>query len=254
MTQKIKAVCVPRLLRALLWCAAVLALPASAAGVTLDFNDLDHTFLGVGDRFTYQGLTLTTTSTASEASNGDLAGGIFDGFNPGMCMGLSCPVNNGSHGYYAALNDGALAMSAGASSTVQLSSFDASFIGQLQPAGAPPGYPLVAGLLEVRGYAADGSYMSERLELAGPHPALQEYYMARYEMSAGFASQRFANVSFFALSCNLAGECGTSKDNSGQFAIDNLSLSISPVPEPAAWLSLLAGLGCLHFLRRRRAI
>ena len=254
MTQKVPAIWRRAPLCAALLTALTMAVPASAADLKLDFDDLDYTFLGAGDSFSYQGLQLTATSGLGDAAPGDLVGGIFDGNDPGMCMGLSCPVDNYSHGYYAGLNDGALAINGGAASGLHVKSFDASFIGAFPRDAYQNYYPAVAGLLEVRGYKADGSYVAERFELAGPYPVGTDFYMAHFDTSAGFASQAFTNVAFFAYSCNLAGECDAFKNNAGQFALDNLALSVSAVPEPATWMTLLAGLGALGVLRRRRSV
>lgn len=230
------------------------AAPAHAADLTLDFDDVGYGFLGAGDGFEYKGLLLTAASGLGDAAPGDLVGAIFDGNDPGMCQRLSCPVDNLTPGYYAGLNDGALIVNALQPAGLRVKSFDASFIGAFERNGYEQFYPPVAGLLEVRGYAADGSYQFERFELAGPYPVGTEFYMAHFETSAGFASQSFANVAFFAYSCNLAGDCDAFKDNSGQFALDNLALVTAPVPEPSSGLMLLGGLGVLAALRRRRSV
>lgn len=227
---------------------------AHADELTLDFDDLSKGFLGASDSFVHKGMLLTAASGLDDSAPGDLVGAIFDGNDPDMCQSLSCPVDNYSPGYYAGLNDGALIVTATQPAGLHVKSFDASFIGAFNLNGYEQFYPPVAGLLEVRGYAADGSYQWERFELAGPYPVGAEFYMAHFETSAGFASQAFANVSFFAYSCNLAGDCDAFEDNSGQFALDNLALVTAPVPEPSSWLMLLGGLGALTALLRRRSV
>src|SRR5262249_20448382 len=113
-------------------------------------------------------------------------------------------------------------------------------------------YPDVAGLLEIRGYRADGSFSVERFDLQG---ALgQEFYMNHYETSAGFASQGFTSFSIFAYACNFDGLCSAFENNAGQFALDNVAMQISAVPEPASWLMLLGGFGTVSLLRRRRSV
>ena len=226
--------------------------PATAGTLTLDFDDLDYSFLGVGDSFAYHGLQLTALSGLPDAETGDLAGGIFDGQGSAMCIALQCPVDNNSHGYYAGLNDGVLLLEGGKGG-LQVQSFDASFIGAFPRAREIHYYPDVAGLLEVRGFKADGSFVAERFQLAGTGPAGADFTMQHFETSAGFASQSFTELAFFAYSCNFVGDCVAFETNAGQFALDNLNLQVSAVPEPSSWLMLLGGLGTLGFVRRRRA-
>ncbi|MYM68388.1 VPLPA-CTERM sorting domain-containing protein [Pseudoduganella sp. FT55W] len=77
--------------------------------------------------------------------------------------------------------------------------------------------------------------------------------MAHFETSAAFASQNFTSIAFFAYSCDLDGNCAAFNDNSGQFALDNLQLGVSAVPEPSSGLMLLGGLGAIAAVRRRRS-
>lgn len=226
--------------------------PALAGDVTLDFDDLGVGFLGAGDQFGHKGLQLAAYSNLPDGQPGDLVGAIFDGNDPGMCLGLSCPVNNYTPGYYAGLNDGVLVIDSGKTTGMHIKSFDASFIGSFVRMGYDHYYPDVAGLLEVRGYSADGSYLTERFNLNAPWG--QDFRMDHYETSAGFASHAFTEVAIFAYSCNFAGECAAFVDNSGQFALDNLNMAITAVPEPTSWMMLLGGFGTLAVARRRRSL
>jgi len=239
-------------LHAALAAAFCTTLPAHAGDVTLDFDDVGYGFLGAGDSFDYKGLQLTAASGLGDAEPGDLVGAVFDGNDPGMCMRLSCPVDNHTPGYYAGLNDGALVVS-GQNAGLQIKSFDASFIGAFERNGIIQFYPEVAGLLEVRGFAADGSYLSVRFALKGPYPYGTDFYMAHFETSAAFASQTFTSLAFFAYSCDFDGNCAAFHDNAGQFALDNLQLGVSAVPEPSTALMLLGGLGAIAAVRRRRS-
>jgi len=224
---------------------------ALADNITLDFDDLGYSFLGAGDSFAHQGLQLSALSGLSDSEPGDLVGAIFDGNDPGMCMRLSCPINNGTAGYYAGLNDGVLLIDSATPGGLYVKSFDASFIGSF-PRNGTDTYPDVAGVLEVRGYSADGSFISEHFSLNGPSGV--DFLMQRYETSAGFASQAFTEIAFFTYGCNFNGDCLAFGDNTGQFALDNISMDVSPVPEPGAWMMLLGGLGTVAVFRRRRAV
>jgi hypothetical protein len=224
--------------------------PALAGDVTLDFDDLGVGFLGAGDQFGHKGLQLTAYSNLPDGQPGDLVGAIFDGNDLSMCQRLSCPVNNYTPGYYAGLNDGVLVIDAGQANGMHVKSFDASFIGAYERNdNFDLTYPEVAGLLEIRGYAADGSYMTERFSLSGPFGT--NFYMDHYETSASFVSHAFTEVAIFAYSCNFAGQCAAFENNAGQFALDNVNMAITAVPEPGSWMMLLGGLGTIAVTRRR---
>jgi hypothetical protein len=168
-----------------------------------------------------------------------------------MCMRLVCPVNNYTPGYFAGLNDGALVIDSAQPGGLQIKSFDASFIGSFEVQYPYVYYPPVAGLLEIRGYSADGSFISERFQLEGNRGA--DFYMQHYETSASFASHSFSEIAIFAYSCNFNGDCVAFDNNAGQFALDNVNMQISAVPEPASWMLLLGGFGTIAAYRRRKA-
>jgi hypothetical protein len=229
------------------------ATPALAGDVTLDFDELGVGFLGAGDQFNHKGLQLTAYSGLPDGQPGDLVGAIFDGNDPSMCQRLLCPVNNYTPGYYAGLNDGVLVIDSGQTTGMHIKSFDASFIGAFERQGDVT-YPDVAGLLEVRGFTADGSYVTERFNLNGLGVVGSNFYMDHYETSAGFASHAFTEVAIFAYSCNFSGECAAFENNAGQFALDNVNMAITAVPEPTSWMMLLGGLGTIAVARRRRSL
>jgi len=236
--------------------AAALALslssPAFAGDLTLDFDDLEHTFLGAGDSFQHKGLQLTAYSNLDEAQTGDLVGGLFDGRDPALCMALLCPIVNNSPGYYAGLNDGVLVIDSGSAQSLHIKSFDASFIGSFERAGQDHTYPEVAGLLELRGYRADGSFLAEQFRLPGLGYVGSDFHMSHYDTSAAFASQGFTEFAIFGYSCDFSGKCAAFENNAGQFALDNVNMQISAVPEPGSWMMLLGGFGTIAAFRRRR--
>ena len=69
---------------------------------------------------------------------------------------------------------------------------------------------------------------------------------------AGFASQGFAEFAIFGYSCDFSGKCAAFETNAGQFALDNVNMQISAVPEPGSWMMLLGGFGTIAAFRRRR--
>ena len=53
--------------------------------------------------------------------------------------------------------------------------------------------------------------------------------------------------------CNgSTGSCGAFRTDLGQFALDNIALDVTPVPEPAEWALMLAGLTAVAGVARRR--
>ena len=67
-----------------------------------------------------------------------------------------------------------------------------------------------------------------------------------------FASQGFAEFAIFGYSCDFSGKCAAFETNAGQFALDNVNMQISAVPEPGSWMMLLGGFGTIAAFRRRR--
>lgn len=64
------------------------------------------------------------------------------------------------------------------------------------------------------------------------------------ESFSNFNFTEFANISSLTI---------TGGQEFPEFAIDNVALSIAEVPEPASWATLVAGLGILCSVRRRRS-
>jgi len=231
---------------AMLAAAACVAAPAAVADTVLDFEDLAPTMLGYQQSFEHKGYRLTATLPGEDNLPGDLVGGIFPG-DAASCLGMRCPLGVQSEAYYAGLNDGALVIESLGGTGVQVHAFNASFIG----AHDDLDYPAVAGLLEVRGYLADGSTMSRQYDLPGLFG--NDFFMRPFETDSAFAATTFTQVAIFAYSCGFNGICEAFSTGQGQFGIDNIVTEISAVPEPATWLMLLAGLGAVTTLARRRA-
>ncbi len=230
---------------------ACTAAPAALADTVLDFDDLAPAMLGYGQGFEHKGYRLTPTLPGEDNLPEDLVGGIFPGYNTAACLGMRCPLGAESPAYYAGLNDGALQIEAIGGGGVQVHAFDASFIGAHQDID----YPAVAGLIEVRGFLADGSYLSRQYELPGLFG--NDFFMRHYDVDSAFAATTFTQVAVFAYSCGFNGLCSAFSTGQGQFALDNLVTSISAVPEPATLAMLLPGLAVLaasaRSARRRRA-
>lgn len=235
--------------RLALMLAACTAAPAALADTVLDFDSFAPTMLGYNQRFKDQGYRLTAYLAGDGNRPDDLAGAIFDGNTNAGCLGLSCPTNNFTPGYYAGLNDGVLLIDSLSGNGVHIHSFDASFIGAHQDND----YPQTAGLIEVRGFLSDGSYLSRQFDLRGPLG--NEFFMDHYVTDSVFANTAFTEVAFFAYSCDYSSQCVAFGSGQGQFALDNVTTAVTaaaPVPEASSWLLLLSGLSAVSFAARRR--
>ena len=222
--------------------AAACGAPAAQA-VVIDFEGLQGTVLGHDEWFVQGGVRFSGLSYSADALPGDAVGMVVDGSDAGVCVNLACPPAQTGN-YYAGINDGVLTMSAASGSgTIQVAGFDASFIGS--QLGAT--YPSVAGFLRVQGFGANGSTLYEDFLFPG---GSKGFAFQHFNTSAAFGARNFTDVSFFAFNCEASGNCSAFQTNKGQFALDNVIVS---VPEPTTYLMLLLGLAGIGALARRRA-
>ena len=221
--------------------AGMAAMPAAHA-TPIDFEGIGNDFIFDRDTVYHAGYNFSGAFIGDPSEGGGMVGAVIDGSNSGLCELMTCPYNNASN-YLAGLNDGALFMTAATpGASLRLGEFDASFIGSDQEV-----IPWIAGLLQIRGTRADGSYFDELFELNDP-----EYGgFAHYQTSDAFRDNEFVELAFFAYSCNHAGLCNAFNSDKGQFGLDNLAMV---VPEPATCLSFATGLLLMGALSRRRAV
>lgn len=229
------------LLAAAVLSAASIALPAHAE--LLDFESLGAQAVHYTDVLQHGAYTLKGESGLDDALPEDLVGGIMDGSRAADCQWLACPLNPEGK-YYAGLNDGVMQMSRADNRAFSLKSLDASFIGAVKGAGGPE----VAGVLRIQGFRADKTFESFDIELA---PDNKQFYFGNFS-TGDFGSKQFVSMAFFAFACDYSGNCSAFETNQGQFAIDNLNVSMAPVPEPATYAMLGAGLLAVGAMSRRR--
>lgn len=238
MVLKMKNAC--RLAVSLLLGAAA-ALPAYAD--TLDFESLKPGPVGYSDVLEQKGYLFIGDSALSDALPGDLVGGIMNGSRPAECLRLNCPTNNSSN-YYAGLDDGVTILARADNKAFSLLSLDASAIAS--NLGSP--LPMVPGLLRIQGMRADHTYETFDIEL---HARGKDVMFESFDTGA-FGSQQFVAMAFLGFSCDYDGNCLAFENNQGQFALDNLNVSISAVPEPSGIAMMGAGLMFIGAVARRR--
>jgi hypothetical protein len=231
----------PTIARRLLAGAALLAALAPAHADILTFDAQSPALLSGGDTLAEAGFVLTALEGPYTAANGitSLVGAVLDA---GSCADIGCPAGDGTR-YYAGLNDGGVRLSRGDGRAFEFAGLDFGFVAA-NPLSGTTGQLLVTG-----------SWGGGSTTLALDFPASDgagNYVFAPGALS-GFAGLQLTSVEIHA--CIFSdGTCVNSLEqsafNEAQFALDNLNVTVSPVPEPSAWLALLAGLPLV--LRRRR--
>lgn len=240
-------------LRSSVFCALAAMSALAAAPAMADVLHFDNLLPNVYE----SGQTLNTSSynllflaDPTTAAGGGVSGvgAILDGRVTSSCDIAACP-QGATGNYLAILNDGGVNFSRADHQAFTLAGFDYSFIapvsglpdmnwGQLQLSGTLSNGQVVTTSLAFPGQGSDGNYAFHSATLLG-----------------GFSNYAFTGLTFNACIFNETGACSNSLDfpafNQGQFALDNIS--ISAVPEPSTYMLMLAGLGAIGMLSRRRA-
>ena len=173
---------------------------------------------------------------------GDLVGSVIDGSDNGLCVGISCPVNNASH-CYAALDDGYFYFGMNDNSSFVLKSLQASFIGAGQSS-----FPATSGMLVLQGFNLAGAGVGSALQIGLSGPTAGSFNFASYDLSAtAFGNTSFGFVRVVGYACDTSGNCNRTADLAN-YALDNLVT----VPEPGTWALLGLGLAGLGVFSRRR--
>jgi hypothetical protein len=212
---------------------AAIALPpvanATLTPVTIDFNDPGLTNLYFpGDSFTQSGFRMTV----------DYDFGTVD---TAAALGPLAPSGNATPFYFQS-NDGGLIVERAVNNVFSLTGFSAAFV-PLSPASSLTTVIVAVALDSNHNFLSGVAWTFA--------PAVNNVYpFATYSNPADFASfADVAGVEFFA--CSLVNQqvCSVATQNDGQFAIDNIQVS---VPEPGSIaLVMLAMLGLGVTMRRR---
>lgn len=223
------------------------ALPsASAKDITLDFENMPPGPLFHGDAWNIgNDIYFETFSNSLVAQAGDYVGEVVDSnWAFEQCGQLQC-TSNGST-YVAAMNDAAMYFTTFGGSAFSVRSLNASFLGP-----AADSYTSIVGAVRLMGVHADGTSVQQTFTFGAPGEG--GYAFRNLTMSNAFASDQFTELFVFGLACNSVGNCAGFNSDRAQFALDDLVLITSAVPEPTTWLMFGSGLLLLAATRRRRA-
>ena len=159
-------------------------------------------------------------------------------------LGAVAPSGNAGSFYFAS-NDGRLNLAAAAAAPFSLDGFSAAFV-PLEPASTQ------ATVLVARGTLQDNSLVTAVWQFAPSNTS--SFPFTAYAGAAFDAFSNLKQVEFFACSWVGGVACTMPTMNNGQFAIDDISVTVVPEPQSALLMALgLAGMAGLGLRRRRDA-
>lgn len=231
---------------------ATLALLSSAPAMAdvISFDNLLPDVYESGQTLNTASYNLQFLADPTTAAGGGVSGvgAILDGRAGSSCDIAACP-QGGTGNYLAILNDGGVNFSRADHQAFTLAGFDYSFI---SPVSGLPDQNW--GKLQLSGTLLNGQVVNTALDFPG-QGSDGNYYFQNASLLGGFSSYVFTGLTFNACIFNDTGACSNSLDfpafNQGQFALDNIN--VSAVPEPSTYMLMLAGLGAIGMLSRRRA-
>lgn len=227
---------------------SMLASAPAMAGV-LTFDSLRPDIYESGQTLNTSSYNLLFLADPTTVAGGGVSGvgAILDGRVGSSCDIAACP-QGATGNYLAILNDGGVNFSRADNQAFTLAGFDYSFIAPVT--GLPN---MNWGQLQLSGTLSDGQVISTSLAFPG-QGSDGNYYFQSASMLGGFSNHVFTGLTFNACIFNDTGACSNSLDfpafNQGQFALDNIN--VSAVPEPSTYMLMLAGLGAIGMLSRRR--
>lgn len=243
------------------WMAAALvglALSTGARADVLDFETVTPTgasffpLLGNRDEVASGAYWFGVALNDPDVGPGEaLVGALVDGrLGAGACLQTACPDGNASN-YLAVLGDAVLVMGvAEPGRNLRLSGFDANVIGDEMVLYGKN--PVLLNVVGVR--ASDGVLQQTSVMLPGYSWDTESFSFQHFVLDSGFAQTDFSALMFFGAACDADGlNCTPFTTGRGQFALDNLGVTLSAVPEPAAWGLMSIGLLAVAWRRRRGA-
>ena len=221
-------------------CAAFVAAalsPIAAHAVIVDFEGDDLTGLYFpDDSFSSKGFVFTQGIDA----------GSVDGAS---ALGAAAPTNNRTQ-FYTNFNDGELIVTSGNGLPFSLNGFSAAFVPLLGSHAPSQVIGIVAFATTVTGAQFGTIFgLGDTSSVTAGSPFLT------FSAAADFS--RFTNLAaleFFTCAAATTAPCSVPTQNNGQFALDNLNLTLvaAPVPEPETTALMGLGLMVLAAVSRRR--
>ncbi|MBV8501352.1 MAG: NF038120 family PEP-CTERM protein [Paucibacter sp.] len=187
--------------------------------------------------------------------NGALVASLINGADPTSCLDGACPTGNATN-YIGSVDDGVLQFGRLDKGAAQLSSFNAAF---MVPAGTPAGTMAYLAIEADRpdNSSAIGVFSLGAVSATGT-TAFQTFQAGAAQIISGTGTLTSAAATFYAFAyyCDPnSGNCSAFTSNKGQFALDDIAMNVSAVPEPAQWALMALGLSAIGaFANRRRSV
>jgi hypothetical protein len=203
------------MIRKLIMAFTAAFLTSSAVAATIDFEAQDGGY-STNYSFLEDGFRITHSSISDF--------GFFLIDNPADHLGMCNPgcASNGTTAFYA-FNESSVTFDLENNGLFSFTSLDVAktFLGDGRPVS------LTLSAMGVNGVITKTIFLEETLA----------------ETFSNFKFEEFANISSLTI---------TGGQEFPEFAIDNVILSPAEVPEPGSWATLIAGLGIICSVRRRR--